>query len=90
MMKNIITFSIILLFIAIESNAQEKQSYTIAVLDLDATGVSEVEAKVLSENLRYEISKAINSQEYKNSEVLDQYQIVERSKMEKIFREFEV
>ena len=39
--------------------AQEGASYTIAVLNMDAKGVSQVEAEVLSERLRSHISQLV-------------------------------
>ena len=70
--------------------AQDRSSYTIAVLNLDAKGVSQVEAEVLSERLRSHISQLVVSPEYTALEEKDQYLVVEQTQVDKIFEQFEV
>ncbi len=62
--------------------------YTMGILDLEAEGISGSEAKILSEELRYEITILIKSKEYLDSGY-PRYNIVERSEMNKILGEFE-
>jgi hypothetical protein len=77
-------------FVPIQSAfAQEKKEYNIAVLDLDANGVSPAEAKSLSNNMRVQIIRVINSKEFKKKTPVV-YTIVERSQMDKIFDEFNI
>ena len=70
--------------------AQEDRVYTMAIMNLDAKGVSEVEAEVLSEKLRSHITQLITSEEYRQMEEKDQYVVVEREDMEKIFEQFDI
>ncbi|MBT4483208.1 MAG: hypothetical protein HOC71_05975 [Candidatus Latescibacteria bacterium] len=96
MLKRILSvyFSLYLLmlgFVPIRSaGAQERKQFTIAVMNLQAKGVSEVEAEVLSEKLRSHIIQLVSSAEYKQMEGKDQYQVVEREQMDKIFEEFDL
>ncbi len=69
-------------------SAQGKEEYILAILDLDATGISETEAKTLSNNLRGAISRVLNSEKFRKSTTIE-YKIVERSDMEKILDELE-
>jgi len=46
------------------AGAQEKREYNIAVLDLDANGISSAEAKSLSNNMHAQIMRVINSKEF--------------------------
>ena len=69
--------------------AQERKTYTIAVLNLDAKGVSLTEAEVISERLRSRVSQTLRSGTYRDSD-RDQYMVIERTKMDKIFEQFEV
>ncbi|MDP2982224.1 MAG: hypothetical protein Q8O92_02695 [Candidatus Latescibacter sp.] len=71
------------------AGAQEKKEYNIAVLDLDANGVSPAEAKSLSNNMRVQIMRVINSQEFRKKTPI-RYTVVERSQMDKIFDEFNI
>lgn len=64
--------------------------YTVAILNMDAKGVSQVEAEVLSERLRAHVSQLVNSEEYKSLEGKDQYQVVEQTQIDKIFEQFEI
>lgn len=71
------------------AGAQEKKEYNIAVLDLDANGVSAAEAKSLSNNMRVQIMRVINSREFGKKTPI-RYTVVERSQMDKIFDEFNI
>ncbi|MBN1294018.1 MAG: hypothetical protein JXB48_19435 [Candidatus Latescibacteria bacterium] len=73
---------------AFSAFAQEKESYTVGVLDLDPAGVSKTEAMVLSDELRFHIAKILRSDEYLRSGI-DKYEIIERTEMEKILNEYE-
>ncbi|MBN1291740.1 MAG: hypothetical protein JXB48_07860, partial [Candidatus Latescibacteria bacterium] len=70
------------------SYAQNVYFYTIAVLDLAANGISETEAKSLSESLRGQITRVATSEEFKASSGFV-YKVIERSQMTKILDEFE-
>lgn len=78
------------MFVPGAAQAQEEKIYTIAILNMDAKGVSPVEAEVLSERLRSHISQALVSIEYTASEDLDQYQVVEQTQVERILEQFEI
>jgi len=71
------------------AESQEKKEYNIAVLDLDANGVSQAETKSLSNNLRVQIMRVINSTEFTRKTPI-RYTVVERSQMDKIFDEFNI
>ena len=71
------------------TGAQEKKEYNIAVLDLDANGISSAEAKSLSNNMRAQIMRVINSREFRKKTPI-RYTVVERSQMDKIFDEFNI
>ncbi len=71
------------------SFSQETKTYTIAVLNLDAKGVSLTEAEVISERLRSRVSQTLRSGKYRDSD-RDQYKIIERTQMDKIFEEYDV
>ncbi|MFA6471795.1 MAG: hypothetical protein WCU00_07125 [Candidatus Latescibacterota bacterium] len=68
----------------------EKKVYTLAVLNLDAKGVSQVEAEVLSEKLRSHLMQLIESPGYSGKEGRDQYIIVEQTQMDKILNQFNI
>ena len=70
--------------------AKTPDRYTIAVLDLEANGVSNTEAKGLSEKIRTRISWLVNNDFYKNNPGTDVYIVVERSQMDKIFDQFDI
>ena len=72
------------------AQAQERKVYTIAVLNLDAKGVSQVEAEVLSDKLRSHITQVISSQKYRKTKDKDVYDVVERESMDKIFEQFDI
>ena len=86
----IVIISRIILFHPCLSFAQEQKLFTIAVLDLEANGVSIVEAKGLSEKIRTRITWLINNEVYKNNPGTDLYSVVERSQMDKVFEQFEI
>lgn len=71
------------------TGAQEKREYNIAVLDLEANGISPAEAKSLSNNMRSQIMRVINSREFKKK-IPVRYTVVERTQMDKIFDEFNI
>ena len=70
--------------------AKTTNTYTIAILDLEANGVSNIEAKGLSEKIRTRISWLINTELYSNSAGTIEYVVVERSQMDKILEQFEI
>ena len=70
--------------------AQSNKAYTIAVLNMAAKGVSEVEAEVLSERLRSHMSQLIASPSYTSMEDRDQYLVVEQTQIDRIFEQFEI
>ena len=81
------------LFLSIVMAAQDSfavndKTYTIAVLDLEANGVSMVEAKGLSEKIRTRISWILNTDHFKNTTVTDTYAVVERSQIDKILEQY--
>jgi len=89
--------SIILIFLLLfigfplppSSYAQDNDEYTIAVLDLDANGISESEARSLSNSLSLQVSRVISSEKYKDTSNII-YTVVERSQMDKVFDQFEI
>ena len=70
--------------------AQENKTYTIGIMNLDAKGVSQVEAEVLSDKLRSHLIQLFASPEYQAMEGKDKYEVVEREDMDRIFEEFDV
>ncbi|MFC1539088.1 hypothetical protein ACFL6H_06680 [Candidatus Latescibacterota bacterium] len=91
------TISAVLVFLLIviwtippqTSFSQDINNYTIAVLDLNPQGISQSEADYLSEYMRGQITRLVNSAEYKERAGID-YTVVERSQMDKIFEQFEI
>jgi len=65
--------------------SQEANTYRIAVLDLQPIGVSQIEARALSEKLRSSVSQLIETGDSK-----DKYTLVERSQMAKTFEQFDI
>ena len=61
--------------------AQEDKTYNMVVMNLEAQGVSEVEAAVLSDKLRSHIMQVISSEDYRLMEDKDQYVVLEREDM---------
>ncbi|MFC1608036.1 PEGA domain-containing protein [Candidatus Latescibacterota bacterium] len=78
------------IFSVTASYGQQSTSCTVAVLDLEANGVSNVEAKGLSEKIRTRISWLINTESYINSPESVEYAVVERSQIEKILQQFDI
>ena len=72
------------------SCAQDGKEYTLAVIDLVGYEVSLGEAKGLSDKLRSHISQIIRSDEYRYKQDKDQYVLVERAQMDKIFDQFDI
>lgn len=70
--------------------AQGDKVYTIGIINLDAKGVSEVEAEVLSDKLRSHITQLVSSDEYRQMKEKDSYEVVERQNMDRIFEQFDV
>lgn len=70
--------------------AQEQKTFNIGILNLDAKGVSEVEAEVLSEKLRSHITQLVHSAEYRRLAGKDRYEVIERQDMDKIFEQFDI
>ena len=80
--------AVIFMLVAPESTiAQDKQTFGLAVLDLQAIGISETEALSLSEVLRSGISRVLIEQKNK---IKTEYKLLKRSQMEKILDEFKV
>lgn len=71
------------------SFSQEMKRYTIAVLDLEASGISQSEASFLSQHLHAQITRVSTSDNFKNTTNID-YTVLERSQMYQIFEEFKV
>ena len=71
------------------SYAQEKNEYTIAVLDLNANGISQTEAKSLSNSLQVQVTRTVTSEEFRQKSDIS-YTVVERSQMDKIFEQFDI
>lgn len=71
------------------SYAQDYDEYAIAVLDLEASGISETEASFLSEHLRSQVTRVVTTDKFKSTTRIN-YTVVERSQMDKIFGEFEI
>lgn len=68
------------------SHAQEIKKSNIAVLNLDARGISESEALFLSDYMRGQITRVVKSRKFvKTTNII--YTVVERSKMDEIFKE---
>lgn len=71
------------------SYAQEIEEYNIAVLNLEAKGISQTEADYLSDYMRGQVTRLVTSEEYINTANIT-YTVVERSQMNKIFEQFEI
>ena len=69
--------------------SQEQNVYTIAVLDLEPIGVSQVEARVLSDKLRSDITQIVNSNKYIKAGIA-KYKVIERTQIEKIFDQYNI
>jgi hypothetical protein len=71
------------------ASAQEKNEYTIAVLDLNANGISQTEAKSLSNSLHVQVTRTVTSDEFRRKSDIS-YTVIERSQMDKIFEQFDI
>jgi len=69
-----------------QSQAQEQKLFTIAALDLEPNGVSQVEGKGLSDKLRSHISQLLQQ----GINLRSKYELIERAQMDKILDQFEV
>ncbi|HDY89469.1 MAG TPA: PEGA domain-containing protein, partial [bacterium] len=94
MMNNVLKFVLLFLLYCFSlfltpkvSSAQTEKTYGLAVLDLQAIGISEIEAKALSDMLRSSITRIIIE---KSDKTTDSYELIERSQMDKIFEQFEI
>jgi len=72
------------------AQTQDSDTFTIGILNLDAKGVSQVEAEVLSEKLRSHITQLVHSERYRNMEGSIEYEVIERQEMDKIFEQFDI
>jgi len=68
----------------------EGKKYILAVMNLDAKGVSQVEVEVLSEKLRSHILQVVESPKYRSMKNSVSYELVERTQMDKIFDQFNI
>jgi hypothetical protein len=66
------------------------KKYILGVMNLDAKGVSQVEAEVLSEKLRSHILQTVVSPKYLAMKNSVAYEMVERTQMDKIFDQFNI
>ena len=88
-----LTLCLIIIFFALipQQKSYAQNGYHIASLNLVPTGVSEVEALVLSERLSYCIYRIISSPQYLSVKEADRYtEILEREQMDRIFEQFEI
>lgn len=84
-----LSFLIILTgFIPPRLSFAQEDSYTIAVLDLIANGISASEARSLSDYLRSQITRTVTSQEFTEKSGFV-YKVIERVQMDKILEEFD-
>lgn len=84
-----LSFLIILTgFIPPRLSFAQEDSYTIAVLDLIANGISDSEARSLSDYLRSQITRTATSQEFTEKSGFV-YTVIERAQMDKILEEFD-
>ena len=67
---------------------KEGELYTLAALTLEAKGVSNDEAEILSENIRYQVFHVLASERFRNQINRDQYIMVERAQMGKILEHY--
>lgn len=95
MLKKILSVYLSLMLILIGfippqvSWAQERKSYTLAVLNLEAQGISLSEAAFLSEHLHAHVTRVVSSDDFQKETDI-RYTIVERSQMDKIFDQFQI
>ena len=69
--------------------AQERKTYTLAVLNLEAQGISLSEAAFLSEHLHAHVMRVVSSENFQKETDIH-YTVVERSQMNKIFDQFQI
>jgi len=67
-----------------QAKAEKKKSF-LAVVNLDAKGVSQVETEVISEKLHSHILQVVDSPKYRSIKNSISYELVERTQMDKIF-----
>lgn len=84
-----VRYALLLLLLLLQgTSAQTQETMTgLAVLDLQAIGIAESEAKALSDMLRSNVTKVVNDS---TIALKDKYSLIERSQMDKIFDEFNV
>jgi len=70
--------------------AQDDITHHIAVYDLSAEGIPLSEAKVISERFRTFISQELMSEKYRSMKDKIQYDVLERSQMDKLMAQFEL
>ncbi len=81
------------LFPAVSGYAQAQpdvKKSVLAVVNLDAKGVSQVEAEVISEKLRSHILQVVETPKYRSLKNSISYELVERTQMDKIFEQFNI
>ena len=91
-LKIVTTYTLILSLIIscfLPYSIAQESSYTFAVLDLDANGVSNEEARSLSNELRTYITQLVASPEMIEKSSVS-YTVLERTQMDKIFDEFDL
>jgi hypothetical protein len=72
------------------AHAQAKRTYTLAVLDLAANGISDSEARSLSDFLRGSITEEVASKRYRTFPNAVYARTIERSQMAKVFDQFNI
>ena len=89
--KALLVILYVLLFLLVLTPVLHAQKvYTLAVMDLNAYGISELLVKNLSNEIRFRIADLTKRQEYKRIDGVDYYNIVERTEIDKILDEFEL
>jgi hypothetical protein len=78
-----------LLLLSSNAYSQEKKNFTLAIINLDAKGVSVVEGELLSEKLRTNISQFVETSEFKKKSKVE-YTIVEQAQIDKVLEQFNV
>jgi hypothetical protein len=72
--------------VGIAGAQEQRKKFTLAALDLEAIGVSQVEARGLSDKLRSQISQLIQS----GGNLKENYDLIEQAQLEKILDQFEI
>jgi hypothetical protein len=83
----IATFCIVMSTFSRDAGSQDVRTLGLAVLDLQAYGISESEASALSDMLRSSVTKTILAEKDRLSNT---YRLIERSQMDKILGEFQI